>query len=151
VPAYLVAMLGTLRAGLAVVNVNPLYRSDELERQLLDCGAEAIVIFENFAHTLQHVRNRGALRHVVVPSPGDLLGGLKAPLVNFAARHVKTLVPASHIAGAQRLPLVLRAGARASYTPVALGMSDLAVLQYTGGTTGTPKGAMLSHGNLAAI
>jgi len=150
VPAYLVAMLGTLRAGLAVVNVNPLYKSDELERQLLDCGAEAIVIFENFAHTLQHVRNRGALRHVVVTSPGDLLGGLKAPLVNFAARHVKKLVPAWHIDGAQRLPLVLRAGARASYTPVALGMSDLAVLQYTGGTTGTPKGAMLSHGNLAA-
>ena len=150
VPAYLVAMLGTLRAGLVVVNVNPLYKSDELQRQLLDCGAEAIVIFENFAHTLQNVRDRGALRHVVVTGPGDLLGGLKAPLVNFVARRIKKLVPAWRIDGARPLAQVLQEGARAGYTPVALTMSDLAVLQYTGGTTGTPKGAMLSHGNLAA-
>ncbi|ARP96423.1 AMP-binding protein [Bordetella genomosp. 13] len=148
VPSYLVAMLGTLRAGLVVVNVNPLYKPDELGCQLRDSGAEVIVIFENFAHTLQNVRDRGALRHVVVVSPGDLLGGLKAPLINFAARYVKRMIPSWHIEGAVRMPLVLQEGARATYSHVTLAMSDLAVLQYTGGTTGTPKGAMLSHGNL---
>nr|WP_173678804.1 AMP-binding protein [Bordetella ansorpii] len=150
VPAYLVAMLGALRAGMVVVNVNPLYKPDELGHQLRDSGAEVIVIFENFAHTLQNVRDRGALRHVVIAAPGDLLGGLKAPLINFAARYVKRLIPAWHIDGAVRLPQVLVDGGRETYTPVTLGMSDLAVLQYTGGTTGTPKGAMLSHGNLVS-
>ncbi|WPL82090.1 AMP-binding protein [Bordetella hinzii] len=150
VPAYLVALLGTFRAGMVVVNVNPLYKADELERQLLDSGAETIVILENFAATLQAVGNRGALKHVVVVGPGDLLGGLKAPLVNFAARHVKKLVPAWHVDGAWPWPRVLQEGARASFSAPVLGMSDLAVLQYTGGTTGVPKGAMLSHGNLVA-
>ncbi|ARP75371.1 long-chain fatty acid--CoA ligase [Bordetella genomosp. 6] len=150
VPAYLVCLLGTLRAGMVVVNVNPLYKADELQRQLLDSGAETIVILENFAHTLQAVSDRGALSHVVVVGPGDLLGGLKAPLVNLAARYVKKLVPPWNIEGAHRLPDALRDGARATFTPPELGMDDLAVLQYTGGTTGTPKGAMLSHGNLVA-
>ena len=150
VPAYLVAMLGALRAGMVVVNVNPLYKPDELGHQLRDSGAEVIVIFENFAHTLQNVRDRGPLRHVVIAAPGDLLGGLKAPLINFAARYVKRMIPAWHIDGAVRLPQVLVDGARETFTPVTLGMSDLAVLQYTGGTTGTPKGAMLSHGNLVS-
>lgn len=150
VPAYLVAMLGALRAGMVVVNVNPLYKPDELGHQLRDSGAEVIVIFENFAHTLQNVRDRGSLRHVIIAAPGDLLGGLKAPLINFAARYVKRMIPAWHIDGAMRLPQVLVEGARETYTPVTLGMSDLAVLQYTGGTTGTPKGAMLSHGNLVS-
>ncbi len=150
VPAYLVALLGTFRAGMVVVNVNPLYKADELERQLLDSGAETIVILENFAATLQAVGSRGALKHVVVVGPGDLLGGLKAPLVNFAARHVKKRVPAWHVDGAWPWPRVLQEGARANFSAPALGMSDLAVLQYTGGTTGVPKGAMLSHGNLVA-
>lgn len=150
VPAYLVCLLGTLRAGMVVVNVNPLYKADELQRQLLDSGAETIVILENFAHTLQAVPDRGALSHVVVVGPGDLLGGLKAPLVNLAARYVKKLIPPWRIDGAHRLPDALRDGARATFTPPALGMDDLAVLQYTGGTTGVPKGAMLSHGNLVA-
>lgn len=150
VPAYLVCMLGTLRAGLVVVNVNPLYKCDELQRQLLDSGAEVIVILENFAHTLQEVSDRGALRHVVAVGPGDLLGGLKAPLVNFVARYIKRIVPAWHVEGARRLPDVLAKGAAATFTAPALGHDDVAVLQYTGGTTGIPKGAMLSHGNLIA-
>ena len=150
VPAYLVCMLGILRAGHVVVNVNPLYKSEELERQLLDSGAEVIVILENFAHTLQAVRDRGALRHVVVTGPGDLLGGLKAPLVNFVVRYVKRMIPAWHIDGAHRLPQVLSQGTAKSFTPPTLGHDDVAVLQYTGGTTGVPKGAMLSHGNLIA-
>jgi len=150
VPAYLVGMLGTLRAGLVVVNVNPLYTADELERQLQDSGASVILILENFAHTLQAVKNRGQLKHVVVTAPGDLLGGLKAPLVNFVARRIKKIVPAWSIDGAQPLPKVLAAGANLPFTPPMLTMDDIAVLQYTGGTTGVPKGAMLSHRNLTA-
>ncbi|WP_201274802.1 AMP-binding protein [Bordetella holmesii] len=150
VPAYLVALLGSLRAGMVVVNVNPLYKPDELQRQLLDSGAETIVILENFAATLQAVGDRSDLKHVVVVGPGDLLGGLKAPLVNFAARHIKKLVPSWHLEGAWPLSRVLQEGARAGFTPPELSMNDLAVLQYTGGTTGVPKGAMLTHGNLVA-
>ncbi|WP_438860282.1 AMP-binding protein [Achromobacter spanius] len=150
VPAYLVGMLGTLRAGLVVVNVNPLYTADELERQLQDSGASVILILENFAHTLQAVKNRGQLKHVVVTAPGDLLGGLKAPLVNFVARRVKKIVPAWSIDGAHTLPKVLGVGANLPFTPPTLTMDDIAVLQYTGGTTGVPKGAMLSHRNLTA-
>ena len=150
VPAYLVGMLGTLRAGLVVVNVNPLYTADELERQLQDSGASVILILENFAHTLQAVKHRGQLKHVVVTGPGDLLGGLKAPIVNFAARHIKKIVPAWRIEGARMLPKVLDDGASLPFTPPVLTMDDVAVLQYTGGTTGVPKGAMLSHRNLTA-
>lgn len=150
VPAYLVCLLGTLRAGLVVVNVNPLYKADELQRQLADSEAQVIVILENFAHTLQAVQDRAALQHVVVTGPGDLLGGIKAPLVNFAARYIKRVVPHWHIEAAVRLPSVLTQGAAAPFTAPALGHDDVAVLQYTGGTTGVPKGAMLSHGNLIA-
>ncbi|MFY3707441.1 AMP-binding protein [Achromobacter dolens] len=150
VPAYLVALLGTLRAGHVVVNVNPLYTPDELQRQLQDSGAAVIVILENFAHTLQSVSDRGQLKHVVVTGPGDLLGGLKAPLVNLAARYIKKLVPAWHIEGAQMLSKVLASGAGLPFSAPAISMDDLAVLQYTGGTTGVPKGAMLTHRNLTS-
>lgn len=150
VPAYLVCLLGALRAGLVVVNVNPLYKPDELQYQLADSGAEVIVILENFAHTLQAVGQRSALRHVVVTSPGDLLGRLKGGVVNFAARYLKRMVPAWQIEGAIGLMPVLAQGASVPFVAPALTRDDLAVLQYTGGTTGVPKGAMLSHGNLIA-
>jgi long-chain acyl-CoA synthetase len=149
-PAYLVCLLGSLRAGLVVVNVNPLYKADELQGLLLDSEAEVIVILESFAHTLQAVKQRGALKHVVVTGPGDLLGTLKGPAVNFAARYIKRIIPAWHVEGAHRLMQALSQGANAPFAAPELHRHDLAVLQYTGGTTGVPKGAMLSHGNLIA-
>ncbi|HEY0296901.1 MAG TPA: AMP-binding protein [Bordetella sp.] len=148
VPAYFVALLGVLRAGLAVVNVNPLYTANELGHQLRDCGAGAIVILESFAHVLQRTENIPDLRHVVVVAPGDMLGAFKAPLVNFIAKRVKKRVPAWRIEGAHRWAGVMRS--RKPYAPVPVQADDLAVLQYTGGTTGLPKGAMLTHGNLVA-
>jgi len=150
VPAYLVCLLGVLRAGHVVVNVNPLYKPAELQHQLHDSGAEAIVLLENFAHTLQRVEDRAALRHVVVVAPGDLLGRLRGAMVNFVARDLKRLVPPWNLPEARRLADVLREGGQGELRPVAIGMDDLAVLQYTGGTTGTPKGAQLSHRNLVA-
>ena len=149
VPAYLVSMLGTLRAGLVVVNVNPLYTAEELQRQLLDSGASVIVILENFAHAGARHGSRAAQAHRR-DRAGRPARGLKAPLVNLAARYVKKIVPAWHIDGARMLPKVLREGANLPFTPPALSMDDVAVLQYTGGTTGVAKGAMLSHRNLTA-
>jgi long-chain acyl-CoA synthetase len=149
VPAYLVCMLGTLRAGHVLVNVNPLYKPAELERQLSDSGARVVVVLENFAHTLQAVPGPARPAHVVVTALGDLLGGMKQPVVNLVARHVKKAVPAWRIDGALRLARVLALGARRRFDAPVLSMDDLAALQYTGGTTGTPKGAMLTHRNLA--
>ncbi len=150
VPAYLAILLGVLRKGCVVVNVNPLYTSDELQRVLRDSGAQVIVILENFAHTLQAVKDKAALKHVVVTGPGDLLGPLKSKVINLGARYLKRMIPAWDIAGAWRLDTVLRQGAKGAYTRPVIGLGDLAVLQYTGGTTGTPKGAMLTHRNLVA-
>jgi long-chain acyl-CoA synthetase len=149
VPAYLVCMLGTLRAGHVLVNVNPLYKPAELQCQLLDSGARVIVVLENFAHTLQAVPQLAGVQHVVVAAVGDLLGGMKEPVVNAVARHVKKVVPPWRIEGAVRLPRALALGARNGFEAPVLSMDDLAALQYTGGTTGTPKGAMLTHRNLA--
>src|SRR5690606_9972299 len=128
VPAYLACLLGTLHAGLVVVNVNPLYKADELQQQLLDSGAEVIVILENFARTLQDVGDRGALRHVVVTGPGDLLGGLKAPLVNFVARYIKRMIPAWRIEGAHPVSGVGSHGASALLTVPPLTAEEVAVL-----------------------
>jgi long-chain acyl-CoA synthetase len=147
---YPVALFGTLRAGCTVVNCNPLYTPRELEHQLKDSGATAIVIVENFAHVLEQVIGRTQVRHVVVTPMGEMLGGLKGMLVNFVVRKVKKLVPPWHIANATNFASVLATGAQAGFRPVALGHDDIAFLQYTGGTTGVSKGAMLTHGNICA-
>ncbi len=147
---YPVALFGALRAGCVVVNCNPLYTPRELEHQLKDSGATAIVIVENFAHTLQQAIAHTAIRHVIVTPMGEMLGGLKGALVNFVVRHVKKLVPAWKLPGAIRFNAALAAGRRHGWQPVPLGQDDVAFLQYTGGTTGVSKGAMLTHANIAS-
>ena len=146
---YPVALFGTLRAGCTVVNVNPLYTARELEHQLKDSGAEAIVILENFAHTLEAVLARTQIKHVVVASLGDMLG-FKGAIVNFVVRNVKKLVPAFALPGAQRFNAALAEGAGKPFRPFETGHDDIAFLQYTGGTTGLSKGAMLLHRNILA-
>jgi long-chain acyl-CoA synthetase len=148
---YPVCLFGVLRAGCVVVNVNPLYTPRELEHQMKDSGTEAIVVVENFAHTVEQVLPHcPALRHVVVTPMGEMLGALKGPLVNLVVKYVKKLVPAWHIPGAVSLKQVLAAGGRHGFKPPEIGLDDLAFLQYTGGTTGIAKGAMLSHRNIVS-
>jgi long-chain acyl-CoA synthetase len=142
-----IAAFGILRAGLTVVNVNPLYTPRELEHQLRDSGAKAIFVLENFAHTVEKVLARTDLRHVVVSALGDMLG-VKGHLVNFVVRRVKKLVPAWAIPNHKTFLQVLAEGARLPFKPVGLTSGDVAFLQYTGGTTGTAKGAILTHANL---
>ena len=145
---YPVCLFGVLRAGCVVVNVNPLYTPRELEHQMKDSGAEAIVVVENFAHTVEQVLpHLAALRHVVVTPMGEMLG-VKGMIVNLVVRHVKKLVPKWRIPGAINLTAALAAGGRHGFRPVPLTLDDLAFLQYTGGTTGIAKGAMLSHRNI---
>ncbi|WP_048649548.1 long-chain-fatty-acid--CoA ligase [Nitratireductor soli] len=146
---YPVAMMAVLRAGYVVVNVNPLYTPRELEHQLTDAGAEAIVILENFAHTLQAVAGKTPVKHVVVASMGDLLG-LKGFIVNFVVRRVKKLVPSWSLPGHVAFNDALKTGAARGFTAVETGLSDNAFLQYTGGTTGVSKGATLTHSNVLA-
>jgi len=150
VAQYPIALAGVLRAGYVVVNVNPLYTPRELEHQLKDSGAEAIVILENFAATLQQVIAKTAVKHVVVASIGDLLGFPKGAIVNFAVRRIKKMVPTYSLPGHVRFNDALDAGARGRLTPVQVGPQDVAFLQYTGGTTGVSKGATLTHRNLVA-
>ena len=147
---YPVALFGALRAGYVVVNVNPLYTARELEHQLRDAGAEAIVILENFAHTLQQVRAALPLRHIVVTSLGELLGFVKGRVVDFVVRRVRKLVPEWHLDEAISFRAALDAGARHTLAAVAVEQGDIAFLQYTGGTTGVAKGAVLTHGNILA-
>ena len=146
---YPVALYGTLRAGGIVVNVNPLYTPRELEHQLKDSGAEVIVILENFAHTLEEVLPRTPVKHVVVAALGDMLG-LKGLIVNFVVRNVKKMVPAFELPDATRFNDLLAEGAGKALKPVEVGHEDIAFLQYTGGTTGVSKGAMLLHRNILA-
>ena len=146
---YPVALFGTLRAGCIVVNCNPLYTPRELEHQLKDSGATAIVIVENFAHTLDQIVAHTAIKHVIVTPMGEMLG-LKGHIVNFVVRHVKKLVPAWNLPGAIRFNSALATGRKQGWQPVPLNQDDIAFLQYTGGTTGVSKGAMLTHANIAS-
>ncbi|MGA0587688.1 AMP-binding protein [Dyella sp. KRB-257] len=147
---YPIALFGALRAGLVVVNTNPLYTARELKHQLEDSGAMAIVVLDNFAATVQQVVADTHVQHIVTTGVGDLLGGLKGMLVNTITKHVKKMVPAFHLPQAVRFADALGRGARHALPKVTLGHQDLAFLQYTGGTTGVAKGAMLSHGNMVA-
>ncbi len=150
VPQYPAAVAAILRAGYVVVNVNPLYTARELEHQMKDSGAKAIIIVENFAATLQQCIASTQLKHVVLASMGDRLGGLKGMLVNFVVRKVKKLVPPFSLPGAVRYNDAIAKGRGASFKKPDIGPDDVAVLQYTGGTTGVAKGAVLLHRNLIA-
>jgi long-chain acyl-CoA synthetase len=150
VPQYPVVVAGILRAGLVVVNVNPLYTPRELEHQLKDSGAKAIVIIENFANTLEKCLASTLVRHVVLCAMGDQLGPLKGRLVNYVVRKVKKMVPPFSLPGAVRFNQAIACGRKAPFTPSAVKPDDVAVLQYTGGTTGVSKGAVLLHRNVIA-
>ena len=147
---YPVATCAILRAGFTVVNTNPLYTAHELETQLKDAGAEAIIVLENFAHSLQQAIGKTSIKHVVVASVGDLLGMIKGTIVNLVVRRVKKMVPAYSLPGATPFNAALAAGKTMTLTKPQLGSDDLAFLQYTGGTTGIAKGAMLLHRNVVA-
>ena len=154
-PQFAVAMAAVLRAGCTCVNVNPLYTARELEHQLKDSGATAIIILENFCHTLEEVIERTPVRHVVVSGIGDMLGRWYGQWITFAARHVARLVPPFRLPLTEGrtvtpLPRALAEGGRLSLRPVAQSREAIAFLQYTGGTTGLSKGAVLTHGNVVA-
>ncbi|WP_284618172.1 long-chain-fatty-acid--CoA ligase [Aquabacterium humicola] len=150
IPQYPIAVAAILRAGFVVVNVNPLYTPRELEHQLKDSGAKAIVIIENFASVLQQVIDAVPTKKVLLAAMGDMLGFLKGALVNHVVRRVKKMVPAFSLPGAVRFNDAVAKGRRLRYTPPTVGPDDIAVLQYTGGTTGVSKGAVLLHRNLVA-
>ncbi|MBW7862443.1 MAG: long-chain-fatty-acid--CoA ligase [Rhodocyclaceae bacterium] len=147
---YPVAMFGALRAGYTVVNVNPLYTARELEHQLRDSGAETIVIVENFAHTLEQVLPKLRVPNVIVTSLGEMLGFPKSLIVNLVVRHVKKMVPAWNLGAHVRFSEALAQGGAHPLKPVDVGHDDIAYLQYTGGTTGVAKGAVLTHRNIIA-
>ncbi len=147
---YPIALFGALKAGLTVVNVNPLYTARELEHQLKDSGTKAILIIENFAHTLQEVIANTPVEKVILTSLGDRLGTLKGAIVNFVVKYVKKMVPSFKLDDTVSFNHVLARGAELTFEPVEINGQDLAFLQYTGGTTGLSKGAMLTHRNMVA-
>ena len=147
---YPVALFGALRAGLIIVNTNPMYTARELRHQLLDAGAKAIVVVENFASVLESIRDEVPLEHIITTGVGDLLNFPKSLLVNFVLRHVKKTVPTWSLPGSISFHDVLDKGKKLPLRPVNIGFEDVAFLQYTGGTTGVAKGAMLTHRNIVA-
>ncbi len=147
---YPVVLFGILRAGLTAVNVNPLYTPRELEHQMNDAGAETIVIIANFAHVLAEVAHKTRLKNIIVTEVGDLLPFPKSLIVNFVVKYIKKMAPAYDLPGAISLKSALAKGQKLTLEPVALNGDDLAFLQYTGGTTGVAKGAMLTHRNMVA-
>ncbi len=147
---YPIALFGALLAGLTVVNVNPLYTARELEHQLKDSGAKAMLIIENFAQTLEKIVNKTSIEHVIITSLGDRLGLVKGAVVNVVVKYVKKMVPAFDLPDAIRFNATLTKGSNLTFIPVELCGDDLAFLQYTGGTTGVSKGAMLTHRNMVA-
>lgn len=147
---YVVSLFAVVRAGLVAVNINPMYTARELELQLKDSGAEVIIVLENFGQTLEQILPASNLRHVLLVSMGDLQGWCKGWLIDFVLRHVRRKVPAFRLPGALRFGKALARGRRLSFQPPAIKPGQLAFLQYTGGTTGVPKGAMLSHRNMVA-
>ena len=147
---YPVAMFGALRAGMVVVNTNPLYTPSEMKHQFNDSGADVVVIVANFASNLEKIRSDIQAKHVILTELGDLLGGLKGSIVNLVVKHVKKMVPAYHLPGAVSFKKALSLGANHNFKKVASTLDDPAFLQYTGGTTGVSKGAELTHGNIVA-
>jgi long-chain acyl-CoA synthetase len=147
---YPIALFGILRSGYTAVNCNPLYTPRELEHQLKDSGAEAIVVLENSAHTLAQIIANTQVKHAVTTQIGDMLPWPRRMAVNFLVKYVMRMVPAWRVPGAVLFPAALRRGRQLPWEPAEIGPEDLAFLQYTGGTTGVPKGAMLTHGNIVA-
>ena len=147
---YPVALFGALRAGLIIVNTNPMYTARELRHQLVDSGAKAIVVVEDFASVLASVRDEVALEHVITTGVGDLLNFPKSLMVNFMLRHVKKTIPAWSLPGSVSFNDMLDKGKKLPLKPVSIGFEDVAFLQYTGGTTGVAKGAMLTHRNIVS-
>lgn len=147
---YPIALIGALKAGLVVVNTNPLYTHREMEHQFADADVKAVVIVANFAHSLEVALQKIHIDHVIVTELGDMLGGLKGKLVNFVVKHIKKMVPKYSINDITSFNSVLKEGSRMKYTKPQVASSDTAFLQYTGGTTGLSKGATLSHGNVVA-
>ncbi|NNL96011.1 MAG: AMP-binding protein, partial [Xanthomonadales bacterium] len=147
---YPVALFGILRAGLTVVNTNPLYTGRELRHQLVDSGARAIVVIENFADVLERVREDVPVEYIFTTRVGDMLDFPKGAIVNFAVKHIKKAIPAWNLPGSERFSDALEEGNKLPFQPAQVGFEDLAFLQYTGGTTGVAKGAMLTHRNMVA-
>lgn len=145
---YPIALLGILRIGAIVVNVNPMYTPRELEHQLNDAEVKAILIIENFVNTLEQVIDKTSVEHVILTRLGDMLGALKGPFVNFVVKHVKKLIPAHNLTSARSFSQAMSIGAKKPYKKIESGGDDIAFLQYTGGTTGVSKGAMLTHRNM---